>query len=114
MKEYFPMIWEKVEIAPVPKKEKTGKSSYSPVSLLSSTSKIYERLFVNQVNEYFENIYSKYQGGLPLHKIIWSQWLKLKKIEIREGSLNNLYKAIHCMLHDLMLAKLDAYGFDKK
>ena len=114
MKEYFPMIREKVEIAPAPKKEKTGKSSYSPVSILSSTSNIYERLFVNQVNEYFENIYSKYRGGLPLHKIIWSQWLKLKKIEIREGSLNNLYKAIHCILHDLMLAKLDAYGFDKK
>ena len=51
MKEYFLNIREKVEIRHVHKKEKTDKSSYRPLSMLSSISKIYEKLFVNQMNE---------------------------------------------------------------
>ena len=40
-------------------KDKKDKNNYRPVSLLSNTSKLYERCTYQQINEYFESILSR-------------------------------------------------------
>ena len=45
------------------KNSKTSKENYRPISILSNVSKIYERCLYNQMQNYFENVLSKYQCG---------------------------------------------------
>ena len=61
----FPEDLKTAEVVPVHKKKKrTDKNNYRPVSILSNISKIYERSFYNQMYDYFDSIFSKYQCGL--------------------------------------------------
>ena len=61
----FPEDLKTAKFVPVYKKKKsTDKNNYRPVSILSNISKIYERSFYNQMYDYFDNIFSKYQCGL--------------------------------------------------
>ena len=46
------------------KKKRTDKNNYRPVSILSNISKIYERSFYNQMYDYFDSIFSKYNADL--------------------------------------------------
>ena len=60
----FPSPMKNAIITPVYKKgTKTSKDNYRPESILSNTSKIYERLMFKQILEYFEPILSKFQCG---------------------------------------------------
>ena len=43
------------------KKSKSSKDNYSPVSILSDISKVYERCIYDQIQIYFDKILSKYQ-----------------------------------------------------
>ena len=45
------------------KEEKYLKENSKPVSILPNVSKIYERLFFDQINAYFETILSKAPSG---------------------------------------------------
>ena len=42
---------------------KKSKENYRPISILSNVSKVYERCLYNQMQNYFENVLSKYQCG---------------------------------------------------
>ena len=60
----FPKYLKKTDKAPVFKKdEKFLKTNYRPVSILSTVSKIYARCLYDQVNEYFQPLFSKLQFG---------------------------------------------------
>ena len=53
----FPSELKHADIAPIhKKKDRSDKSNYRPVSILSNYSKIYEKLIYNQHYQYFENI----------------------------------------------------------
>ena len=115
----FPEDLKTAEVVPVHKKKKrTDKNNYRPVSILSNISKIYERSFYNQMYDYFDSIFSKHQCGfrkctvLSTVSFIWPK--KLNKLEnnVFAAFLTNLSKVLDCINHELLTAKLNAYGFD--
>jgi methyl coenzyme M reductase subunit D len=54
---HFPKIWKHAKVIPIPKPGKPANevSSYRPISLLSSISKILERVLLNRINEHLED-----------------------------------------------------------
>ena len=109
------------EVVPVCKKKKrTDKNNYRPVSILSNISNIYERSFHNQMYDYFDSIFSKYQCGFrkghnPQHCLLY---MIEKNKQARDNNkvfavgLTELSKEFDCINHELLIAKLIAYGFD--
>ena len=60
----FPPGLKVADVTPVCKnKSKNSKDNYSPVSILSNISKIYERCIYDQIQVFFVSIPSKYQCG---------------------------------------------------
>ena len=45
------------------KNEKFKKANYRPVSILTNTSKIHEKLFYNQLCKHFDSLLATNQGG---------------------------------------------------
>ena len=117
----FPEDLKTAEVVPVYKKKKrTDKNNYRPVSILSNISKIYERSFYNQMYDYFDSIFSKYQCGFskghsPQHcPLYMTEKIKQGRDNnnVFAAVLTNLPKPFDCIKHELLIAKLNAYGFD--
>ena len=116
----FPTSLKLPDITPVYKKgSKNSKENYRPVSILPNISKIYERCLFKPISNYFENIFSKFQcgfrQGLSAQYCLISMIEKWKK-SVDKGKtfaalLTDLSKAFDCLPHDLIIAKLNAYGF---
>ena len=85
-------------------------------------SKVYEWCICNQIRFYFNKILSNKQCGFCRGYNV--QHCLIALIEKCEKSVDNggafgllltdLSKALDCFSHELLIAKLDAYGFDKK
>ena len=115
--------FKKAEIRPLYKKDgRTEKSNYRSITVLSNVSKIYERGLYDQIYPYFDKIFSRYQCGF--RKGISAQHILLTMIEkmkiLRHNKqfcaviLRDLSKAFDCIPYDLLIAKLNAYGFDQE
>ena len=60
----FPEIRKRADIPPLYiKGKKDIKENYKPVSILPNVSKIFEKRMFQQIPQFFENIFSKYQCG---------------------------------------------------
>ena len=80
------------------KDDRTLKTNYRPISVLSALSKVLEKFLFKQMTDYFDKIFSEYLSGL-------------RKGVIAALSMD-LSKAFNCLQHDLIIAKLHSYGFE--
>ena len=102
------------------KDDKTDKTNYRPICILSNLSKIYERFMQNQMYPHLNQIFSKYQCGFRkgynaqhcLMAMI-EKWRKFLDIGGHaDALLIDLSKAFDCIDHEVLIAKIHAYGFD--
>ena len=117
----FPEQLKWADVKPVFKKNsRTDKENYRPVSILPNISKIYERCLYKQLYDYFDVIFSRNQCGF--RESFSAVNCLLPMIEKWRESLNqggaygalltDFLKALACLPHELIIAKLYAYGVD--
>ena len=116
---FFPDDLKLGDISPTLKKDdKTDKSNFRPISILSPISKIFERLLCNQLMSCMENKLSKYLCAYrkgcntedALLRLLQNWRNHLDNKEIVGTILLDLSKAFDTLPHDLIIAKLAAYG----
>ena len=100
------------------KRARTSKNNYRPVSILPILSKLFERLISKQFSEFFESILSKFQCGFRKGYgaqvlMMLETWKEARDNKEAFGTLlTDISKAFDCLSHDLLIAKLRAYGLD--
>ena len=110
------------DLTPVHKKDKdTDEKTYRPVSGLPAGSKIFERIMHKQIGGYIEKFLSPFLCGYrknyssqhALLALIEKWRIILDKKGYGGAILMDLSKAFDTLNHDLIIAKLHAYGFSK-
>ena len=111
---------KKLEVIPLYKKQDPlKKENYRSISLLPHVSKVFECILYTQINNYMQNELSKYVTGFrKSHGTQHSLMIMLEKWKnvLDKGEyvcvlFMDLSKAFDTINHDLLLAKLRAYGF---
>ena len=118
----FPAGLKYAEISPVFKKDDAlDKKNYRPVSILPCMSKIFEKVINMQICSYFyesvaENVSAfrnRYSTQAMLIKAVEDWKSALDDNKYVGAILTDLSKAFDVVPHGLLLAKLNAYGFNQ-
>jgi len=118
----FPDNLKQADVTPIYKKDgATNVKNYRPVSVLPTVSKVFERLMQEQITHYMDKFLSPflcgYRKGLStqtaLMHMIEKFKLSLDKKGFSGAILMDLSKAFDTINHELLIAKLAAYGFSK-
>ena len=119
----FPDELKRADVIPVHKKSNTtDKENYRPISLLPSISKVFEKIIYNQLEKFMNKKLSKHLCGFrkgynTQHSLLYllHKWQKCLHNRGKIGAiLMDLSKAFDCLPHDLLIAKLKAYGIGDK
>ena len=117
----FPTRLKYSVITPLHKKgDKNNVSNYRPISVLTSFSKIFERIIYNRLITHFTShkILANSQFGFrkksstdkAAYKLINDILSALNNKQIVGGMFFDLEKAFDCVNHNILLAKLEYYG----
>ena len=116
----FPAILKNGDITAVFKKGfKGSKENYRPVSILPIISEIFEKIISKQITNFMDPFLSKYQCGFRrgfnaqncLLAMLEKWKSSVDKGKVFGVVLTDLSKAFDCLSHELIIAKLNAYGF---
>ena len=118
---HWPLEFGSAIIAPAHKKSSTtAKENYRPISVLSSVSKIFEKLLYDLLMEYMNDKLSQFLCGFRKqdsnqHALIrllerWKHCLDDSGVVM--AVLMDLSEAYDCIPYDLLIAKLHAYGLN--
>ena len=119
----FPETLKLPDVCPIFKKgDATSVKNYRPVSVLPAVSKIYERVIQKQILNHIDTHLSKYlcgyrKGYSAQHALVSliEKWRDtLDKQGYAGAILMDLSKAFDTLDHNLLIAKLHAYGMNKK
>ena len=121
----FPDEWALARVSPIFKTDlKTELGNYRPISVLSTVSKVFERIMYEQINKYFNDnkLFTKYQSGFRIGYSastallsVTNEWL----CNIDKGLINGvlffyLKMAFDTVNHDILIEKLKLHGFQKQ
>ena len=110
-------------VRPIYKKKSRDKiENYRPVSILSCFSKIYEKFLLEKfkpfINTFLPKFIAAYRESYSSSHVfirLIENWKQALDENFVVGTvLMDLSKAFDCIPHDLLIAKLYAYGFSEK
>ena len=115
----FPDALKLADISPIFKKgNETDKVNYRPISLLPAISKVYEKIIYIQLEEFMHDKFNKLLCGFrkqhstqhALLNLLQNWQTNLDKNKVIGTILMDLSKAYDTLSHELLIAKLEAYG----
>jgi len=118
-----PSDWKEAQITPVHKSGSCADvGNYRPVSVLSVTSKVMEKLVCNQVTRYLTRckLLKTHQSGFRRHhstatavqKVVEDITSGYNCSKVTVALFLDLRKAFDSVNHEIMLSKLKKFGFD--
>ena len=120
---YFPTNWKLGKVIPIlkPQKDPTSPKSYRPISLLSSLSKLFEKViysrllqFTSENNTILNEQFGFRKGHNTTHQLTRvTKIIKQNKIESKSTAmaLLDVEKAFDNVWHDGLIHKLHLFGF---
>ena len=116
MKSEFPSPFKLSNTVLVKKKEDPAdKTNYRLVSVLSLLSKVFENIYEYLIN-YLSDIFCGFRKAHSTQHVLSRLIQSLKKELDNSGLVGTVFmdlpKAYDCLLHDLLIAKVEAYGLD--
>ena len=119
----FPQNAKSAAVCPLDKGEpiRTAEKNYRPVSVLNTFSKIFEKILKEQLiaflDETLSNFIAAYRRAYSIQHVLIrlvEEWKSKLDHDFLVGSVfMDLSKAFDSIPHELIIAKLHAYGFDE-
>ena len=119
----FPDVLKAVDVSAIHKSsDPTSKIDYRRISVPSAMSKVFERLLEKQIVPFIDTkistLFCSYRKNYSTEHALIRVTKKIRKTLDSKGDASmisvDLSRAFDCIPHDLLITKLNAYGFGAK